>query len=1290
MFAFGRDKRTGERIYQFRDGDEVRDGTVPKPARRDKAVPIVQRILVKDERLAGNAISGPADGILAVRQLAGDQPGIVMLDNRHFPVAFVPINPHEIDVLRRDDRAARLFRAVSKANAAAAIIANPNGAVPVEAVNNLAGFLQVSGARVLDAIGYTTGLGPGRDTGVSLAEQGTLYEAYDFKSRPSPRTARRGKGIPVPRAQAIADRFREAYTGPAQLKVRVVGTQEEGFGPRRAADDVIKGGFDDETNGVVLVAEHLADEADVWATLRHEVLGHYGLTLLEPETRERILQAIHDSRDVSALARVYRDVREAYPDQSDALVLAEEVFARIAERQPGTAERWWAKIVRMVARALRQVGLLEGLVSVSELRLLVEDIGAAIRRGQSPRAGGADGVKFARRKPTGNRALDEAYELAGLAGRENLAARVRRYLAGGWGQAKADLAALGDRFTAGALDKFHAIQALERGLLGGLPAEQSGYVAARLSTGLASVMRGILLHGAPEWRDGIIQRKANSKGLLKVLAPVQGELEDWLLWMIGRRAQGLLAQGREHLFEPRHIGAMLALAQGRQPRFQQVADDFAAFKRSILDLAEDAGLIDGTTRPAWDMAVWVPFYRVLEEQGAGIKGPRHRGGLSGQSSGIRQLRGGESVLNDPLENIVLNFAHLIDASLKNHAIRTVQENFDPLGLFEELAPSERMGKALVPLSEVKRHLEANGVPTAGIPQAALQGIAKMWSFQAPTAKDVVRIMVDGKARYFHVLDPDLLKALTSVDEAVFGGVMKPLRFFKRLLTGAVTADPAFIARNFTRDMLHAWTINPDGFRLGIDSVRGLAKTLRETGGGIDMLFAGASFQGGYLNASDPGEVARSIRRALRERGLSAAAVNRHLATVIDSPARLWELWRHLGDAVENASREAVYEAALNKGKSKAAAVFEARDLMDYSMRGQWAAVRILTDMVPFLNARLQGLYKLGRSGALPGPGMRAKLVAKGSMIALATLALLLANGDDDRYEELEDWDKDTYWHFFVGDQHFRLPKPFEIGLVYGTLPERLFRWVVGKDDNRTAVARLFANLGDTLNFDPTPQALKPAIEVYANRNAFTGRPIESTADEGKLPSARYHEGTSETARLVGEHVSDASGLSPKQLEHLVRGYFGTIGLYVLGISDLVVRKATDLPALPERRVSDLPVIGSFVRGSGPAHSTRYQTEFYALLREADQVYRTARSYLEQGRQADADRLVAENAGKLAGRRLLDKTSRTLSGIRKDMDAVYRDRSLSPAQKRAKLDALQAERNRLTKEAVTTVRESAGR
>ena len=75
----------------------------------------------------------------------------------------------------------------------------------------------------------------------------------------------------------------------------------------------------------------------------------------------------------------------------------------------------------------------------------------------------------------------------------------------------------------------------------------------------------------------------------------------------------------------------------------------------------------------------------------------------------------------------------------------------------------------------------------------------------------------------------------------------------------------------------------------------------------------------------------------------------------------------------------------------------ARDLMDFSMQGSFTSVRFLTQVVPFFNARIQGLYKLGRA-AKEDPA-RFSAVIGGA--ALAGLGLLLAYSDDDDWKKRE-------------------------------------------------------------------------------------------------------------------------------------------------------------------------------------------------------------------------------------------------------------------------------------------------
>jgi hypothetical protein len=337
--------------------------------------------------------------------------------------------------------------------------------------------------------------------------------------------------------------------------------------------------------------------------------------------------------------------------------------------------------------------------------------------------------------------------------------------------------------------------------------------------------------------------------------------------------------------------------------------------------------------------------------------------------------------------------------------------------------------------------------------------------------------------------------------------------------------------------------------------------------------------------------------------------------------------------------------------------------------------------VPFFNARLQGLYKLKRAGAIPGWASKSKVLAKGGVIAAISLALLALNWDDERYEDLPDWDKDLYWHFFVGDEHLRVPKPFEVGVMYGTIPERMARYFGDKDDEKRAMKQLLWNIRESLNLVQMPQIAKPVAELWANKDTFTGMDIEGMADEGKLKSARYNEHTSLTMRKLGEAFGDELDLSPKQMEHLWRGYLGTLGMYALGATDLAVHWATDAPTKPDYRPDQLPVIKSFYRGSEPARTTRYKTEMYEMLRELEQINRTIRSYAKQGRIEDAKALKEESSGKLKALGPLRAGAKGAKAIRIRIDRIIRDEDMPGDEKREKINELYEKSNKLTKKMV---------
>lgn len=834
-------------------------------------------------------------------------------------------------------------------------------------------------------------------------------------------------------------------------------------------------------------------------------------------------------------------------------------------------------------------------------------------------------------------------------------------------------------FRQGALDQFHGIKrAIERDL-GALGVDQDPYVAARLANGgTSSVMRGLLLHGQAAWSPNMqhLVKVPGSKGLLDILAPLGEDVSDFFGWMIGNRAARLMNEGRENNFTADQIKALQGLAGSRRAEFVKIAGEYSAFKRSVLDIAEGAGLIDPAGRKAWDHADYIPFYRQIDEKST--FSPTGRKGLAGQSSGVRTLRGGTAALNDPVENLLMNFSRLVDASLKNNAIRktiATLENGNSQAV--EKVGYDMVG-AIIPTSQVKRLLVDAGTPQPAldaVPPEAFEGMARMWAIQAPSDPDVVRVMRDGRPQFYRVADPLLLRALTSFVPFDFPG-LGAARAFKRLLTATVTATPDFMLRNFVRDSAAAQAITRDGFN-PVHSLTGIAKSFAESAASEAMLFAGASFQSGNVNAADPTGTAVAIRRALRSRGMNASSIDGFVSTVLDTPAKFWEQYRRVGEAIENANREAVYEAADKAGRGATAAAFEAKDLMDFNLRGSWAAYQLLADVLPFFNARVQGLYRLGRSDPK-------RLVAVGSLMMAATVMLGFANDGDDWYEELPDWDRDTYWHFRIGGHHFRLPKPFELGVLFATIPERLGRSIKGLDTGKKTLSRTWANVRDQLAFDLVPQMFRPALNVAMNHDSFRDSPIENIGDEGKLPSSRYSARTSDTMRVLAQGaapVADATGMSPKRMEYLVGGYLGTVGTYVLGVSDMVVRELEGKPPGPALRADDLPVVKSFYRVD-PARSTVFESDLYKLREEAQQIAKTLKAHAKSGDLERVAELRRDNAKVLAVEPVVTEAGRKLSQFSKAHDAIVADAKLTPAQKREKIDALQLRRNDLAKQVMT--------
>jgi hypothetical protein len=1063
-------------------------------------------------------------------------------------------------------------------------------------------------------------------------------------------------------AELVTKEWFKQYRGASGIDVQIHATQaelEKALGLAAQDGLIRRAAFDDDSGTLHVAADTIANPKRMREILRHEVLAHYGLAnvLGDGEYTKLMSRLIQSQKDPS-MKPVWDWVNTHYADE-DIGTQAEEVVAHLAELEQGAWGRGWDRVVAWVTRALRAVGFVPDGITAAETRNLIEALGKKMKRGGPDNGGPDGGQKFSQeaerpaqkggiKMSQASTAADAAMEKLNLGPKPDIIDKTKASLNKLRQVDRGVVSSWIDRVIKKAntevLDALAPIKYAEEAA-GITDAADSGYVAARMATGAASTMQATMLYGLPEWNDGVIQRKAGTgekDALLGIFADLGADLHNWLGWMAGHRAELLMAQGRENLLDANDIAALKGQGKGKEAKFLDAKARWNRLNAATLDLAQEAGLFTKEARAEFESEWYIPFFR--ESDDGDVIAPFKTKGIANQNAGIKKLKGGEANTNDLLENIFTSTSKLIDASMKNMAAQKTVWNLADTGIIEVIPKPNKMDYQAL----------ANG-------------------------KDRIMVKLEGEDYMIRVEDPDLYRAMTFFDRKPFGAMVNVAAKAKRLLTAGVTASPEFMLRNFLRDSLSSWAISKDGFRPVIDSIKGVKKTLAMDGSTIDVMFSGASFLGGYVNGNDPEAMADTVRKSLRRKGMTPEQIARYEKSIIRNAAQAkgvvanaWEKYNRYGEAFENANREAVYAAAIKAGKSHAQAAFESKDLMDFSMLGASRTMQVMTQLLPFFNARVQGLGKLTRE-LRDNPRAIAK---RAGMITAASLALLAANWDDERYEELPDWDKDTNWHFFVGDQHFRIPKPFEIGVLFGTIPERMVRAMGGKDTGAQLGKAIARAVGETFALNPTPQIVKPLVESYFNYDAFRGIPIENAQDLAVQAEARYNEQTSLMMRELGETL----GMSPKKLEHLLIGYTGTIGSYVMAAADGLIRAGTPGESA-SWRADEIPLVKAVYRGSGPAKSTQHMEEFYRMLNEVNQLKRTVDQYRSEGLTDKANELLEEQGGILKSRRSLSRTQQQVRVVRNRIELIQRDRTMTAEEKRRRIDEMLARRNDLVYQAV---------
>ena len=128
---------------------EVVDG-VAQAGAAAVSVPIIERIISFDEKM-GAGVTSPDISKSLIPKLFNES-GLMLLNNQHEPVGFMPMSPGEALPLKHTGMTDNLFRALSMSNAAAAILYDSEQHYSVEQYQNIGEFLDEIDVRLLDVL----------------------------------------------------------------------------------------------------------------------------------------------------------------------------------------------------------------------------------------------------------------------------------------------------------------------------------------------------------------------------------------------------------------------------------------------------------------------------------------------------------------------------------------------------------------------------------------------------------------------------------------------------------------------------------------------------------------------------------------------------------------------------------------------------------------------------------------------------------------------------------------------------------------------------------------------------------------------------------------------------------------------------------------------------------------------------------------------------------------------------------------------------------------------------------
>ncbi len=679
-----------------------------------------------------------------------------------------------------------------------------------------------------------------------------------------------------------------------------------------------------------------------------------------------------------------------------------------------------------------------------------------------------------------------------------------------------------------------------------LAPSQNPYLLARNLRGSYGMAETFVRNGVVDFKTKEVKPNSSLEDALK---PIAGRINDFRDWIVAKRAQELHARGKETGLIDSDVNATAARFDA-DPAFQEAFNKVKQWNDSLLQYAEDAGLISADSATAIrDMNQdYVPFHRLFEV-GAGEAPSQEAMGIGtglnvGNPGSLKGLAGSSRTIVDPLETMVKNAYALITASEKAAINKAVADMADlpNMGKWVERIASPT-SKVSVDVGTIRRQLTAAGANLTAVPDSALVSFFRAGK-QTPFGENVIRIIKDGEPKYFR-LNKDLHDTFQALDLEDSGKLLKMLSAPAQLLRAGVVLEPSFNVANALRDTFSSAVIGKYGALPFETTMRGVAAMLKNP-----QIVAEWAASGGKSAVEANFFDRNKMQQFLAEKISKDLTAKEKALIVTKSPLTAL---RYLTSAFEEATRIGEYKIAFDKlvkggmpeGEARRLAAFEARDRQDFAKGG--AKTKIFRHAAAFWNAGLQANVKLAQ--AFKERPVRTTLQG----LAFVTIPKLLEqalNWDDEDYWDRPQWERDAFFMIPAGKddsghtRFVRIPTPFEVGMIFGSLPGRILQWA--KTNRPETMASFPSAILKSSVPNPMPQTVTAIFENFLTGkqgwDVFRGRPIvpDKLAD---LPAdMQFTEQTSSTAKKVGKLL----GYSPMKIDHMIEQTTGGLGKVLSG------------------------------------------------------------------------------------------------------------------------------------------------